>query len=70
MKAPYGSPGRHEPRTRIRPTMTHEEMGQMIGSSRETVTLPLDEVKEKEFIRLDGAALVIPNRTALEAIAA
>jgi len=55
---------------RIRPSVTHEEMAQMIGSSRETVTRLLSDLKKKEFIRLDGTTLVIRNRTALEAIAA
>ncbi len=55
---------------RIRPTLTHEEMAQMIGSSRETVTRLLSDLKKKELIRLDGTTLVIRNRTALEAIAA
>jgi CRP-like cAMP-binding protein len=50
--------------------VTHEEMAQMIGSSRETVTRLLSELKKKEFIRLDGSTLVIRNRTALEALAA
>ena len=55
---------------RIRSSLTHEEMAQMIGSSRETVTRLLSELKKKEFIRLDGTMLVIRNRTALEALAA
>jgi CRP/FNR family cyclic AMP-dependent transcriptional regulator len=55
---------------RIRATLTHEEMAQMIGSSRETVTRLLSDLKKKEFIRQDGTTLVIRNRTALEALAA
>jgi CRP/FNR family transcriptional regulator len=55
---------------RIRSSLTHEEMAQMIGSSRETVTRLLSELKKKEFIRLEGSTLVIRNRTALEALAA
>jgi len=55
---------------RIRASLTHEEMAQMIGSSRETVTRLLSDLKKKEFIRLDGSTLVIRNRTALEALAA
>ena len=39
---------------RIRASLTHEEMAQMIGSSRETVTRLLSDLKKKEFIRLDG----------------
>ena len=55
---------------RIRASMTHEEMAQMIGASRETVTRLLSELKKKELIRLEGSTLVIRNRTALEALAA
>ena len=58
------------PEIRIRATLTHEEMAQMIGSSRETVTRLLSDLKKKEFIRQDGTTLVIRNRTALEALAA
>jgi len=49
---------------------THEEMAQMIGSSRETVTRLLGEMKRRELIRQEGSTLVIPNRIALQAIAA
>jgi CRP/FNR family transcriptional regulator len=55
---------------RIRSSMTHEEIAQMIGSSRETVTRLLSELKKRELIRLEGSTLVIRNRTALEALAA
>jgi CRP/FNR family transcriptional regulator, cyclic AMP receptor protein len=61
-----------EPRNReIRvPTeFTHQEIAQMIGSSRETVTRLLSEMKRKDLIRIEGAMLVIPNRIALQAIA-
>lgn len=51
-------------------TLTHEEMAQMIGSSRETVTRLLGDLKKRELIELDGSTLVIRNRGALEALAA
>lgn len=54
---------------RIRASLTHEEMAQMIGSSRETVTRLLSDLKKKEFIRLEGSTLVIRNKTALEELA-
>ena len=54
---------------RVRPTLTHEEMAQMIGSSRETVTRLIGDLKKKELIRLEGSTLVIQNRGALEALA-
>jgi CRP/FNR family transcriptional regulator, cyclic AMP receptor protein len=57
------------PESRLRSTMTHEEMAQRIGSSRETVTRLLSDMKKRELIRLEGATLVIRNRTALEALA-
>jgi len=49
--------------------MTHEEMAQRIGASRETVTRLLTTLRRKRLIRLDGPRLVIRNRTALEALA-
>lgn len=48
--------------------MTHEEMAQRIGASRETVTRLLTTLRRKRLIRLDGPKLVIRNRTALEAL--
>jgi CRP/FNR family transcriptional regulator len=54
---------------RIHSPMTHEEMAQRIGSSRETVTRLLSDLKKKQLIRLDGPTLVIRDRIALEALA-
>jgi CRP/FNR family transcriptional regulator len=53
----------------IRCSMTHEEMGQRIGASRETVTRLLSHLRKKQLIRLDGSNLVIRDRTGLEALA-
>ncbi|MGO9126184.1 MAG: Crp/Fnr family transcriptional regulator [Terriglobales bacterium] len=67
-----GATSREKPESnevRVRPTLTHEEMAQMIGSSRETVTRLLGDLKKKELIRLDGSTLVIQDRMALEALA-
>jgi CRP/FNR family transcriptional regulator len=55
---------------RVRSTFTHEEMAQMIGTSRETVTRLLSDLKRRELIRLEGSTLVIRNRPALEALLA
>jgi CRP/FNR family cyclic AMP-dependent transcriptional regulator len=54
---------------RVARDFTHEEMAQMIGSSRETVTRLLSDLRRKELIRLEGSTLIIPNRIALQAIA-
>lgn len=68
------TPNRKEPghagEIRVRSSLTHEEMAQMIGASRETVTRLLGDLKKKDLIRLEGSTLVIRNRTALEALAA
>ena len=49
--------------------MTHEEMAQRIGASRETVTRLLSDLRKKQLIRLDGPNLVIRDRQGLEALA-
>ena len=55
--------------TLLHSAMTHEEMAQRIGSSRETVTRLLSGLRKKQLIRLDGPRLVIRDRPALEALA-
>jgi CRP/FNR family transcriptional regulator, cyclic AMP receptor protein len=62
-----------EPRNRelrVTTEFTHEEIAQMIGSSRETVTRLLGDMRRKDLIRLEGATLIIPDRIALQAVAA
>ncbi len=54
---------------RLPSAMTHEEMAQRIGSSRETVTRLLSDLRKKRLIHLEGPTLVIRDRDALEALA-
>jgi CRP/FNR family transcriptional regulator len=54
---------------RIRMGLTHEEMAQMIGASRETVTRLLSDLKRRQFITLEGSTLVIRNPSALRVLA-
>ncbi len=54
---------------RLKLTYTHEEIGQMIGISRETVTRLLADFKKKQFINLKGSTLVISDLPALKALA-
>ena len=56
------------PETHLPNPMTHEEMAQRIGSSRETVTRLLSDLRRRQLIRVDGATVVIRDRTALEAL--
>lgn len=53
----------------LRSPMTHEEMAQRIGSSRETVTRLLSDLKKRKLIRLEGSNLIIRDRVGLEALA-
>jgi CRP/FNR family transcriptional regulator len=48
--------------------MTHEEIAQMIGTSRETVTRLFAGFKKRRIIEQNGATVVIPNRVALESL--
>jgi CRP/FNR family transcriptional regulator, cyclic AMP receptor protein len=52
--------------TRITLPLTHEEIGEFIGTSRETVTRTFSELKTRHLVALKGSALTIPNRTALQ----
>ena len=48
--------------------LTHEEIGQMIGSSRETVSRLFAGFKKQRLIQQTGSTLVIPDRVALESL--
>jgi len=51
---------------RMKLALTHEEMAQLIGTSRETVTRTLSEFKKQRLLELNGSTLLIKNRAALE----
>lgn len=50
----------------LRLTLTHEEIGQLIGASRETVTRLFTDFKTRGLIRVEGATLHVPDPAALE----
>jgi CRP/FNR family transcriptional regulator len=52
--------------TRCRLSMTHEEIGEFIGASRETVTRTLSIFKNRHLVAQHGCTLTIPSRNALE----
>ena len=54
---------------RINSSLTHEELGQMICASRETVTRLLNELKRKEILSLGDNAIFVRNRSALAMLA-
>lgn len=51
---------------RCRLSLTHEEIGEFIGASRETVTRTLSVFKHRRLVSQHGATLTIPNPDALE----
>ena len=49
--------------------LTHEEMGECIGVTRETLTRAMTDLRQRRLIDLRGSALIITNRFALKAFA-
>ena len=52
--------------TRIKLPLTHEEIAEFIGTTRETVTRTLSDFKLQHLVSIQGSTLMIPNRAALE----
>jgi len=53
----------------VKLALTHEEIAQMIGTTRETVTRALARFKKQKLIEVRGATLVLRNKPALLEIA-
>jgi CRP/FNR family cyclic AMP-dependent transcriptional regulator len=51
---------------KIKLTLTHEEIAQMIGASRETVTRLLADFKKRQLLQITGSTLIIKNKAGLE----
>jgi CRP/FNR family transcriptional regulator len=54
---------------RIHCSLTHEEIGECIGMSRETVTRNLTDFKNIELVEQHGSTILIPSLRALEVYA-
>jgi CRP/FNR family transcriptional regulator len=54
--------------TQIKLPLTHEEIAEFVGTTRETVTRTLSEFKNKHLVVLQGSTLTIADRAALESI--
>lgn len=52
--------------SKITMTLTHEEIAEMIGASRETVTRLFANFKRRELIEVRGSALLIKDKSGLE----
>jgi CRP/FNR family transcriptional regulator len=64
---PVGTNG-HDGGVRLKLTYTHEEIAEMIGTSRETVSRLLKEFKDRQLITLKGSDLTILDKDRLDAI--
>ena len=53
---------------RLKVLLTHEEIAQMIGTTRETVTRLLSDFKRKKIIDVKGSTLFVLDRDNLEAL--
>jgi len=51
--------------SRLRFSLTHEEIGDFIGTSRETVTRTLSNFKNRRLVAFQGSMMTIPSRAAL-----
>jgi len=58
-----------ERESRCRLSLTHEQIGEFIGASRETVTRTLSSFKTRHLVAQHGCTLTIPSRVALESYA-
>lgn len=58
--------GKPEGETRFTLTLTHEEIGQNIGASRETVTRLFSDFKKKQLLQVKGSTVIIKSQAALE----
>jgi CRP/FNR family transcriptional regulator, cyclic AMP receptor protein len=56
--------------SRITMPLTHEEIAEFIGSTRETVTRTLSDFRNRNLVTLNGSTLTISNRAGLAAFVA
>jgi CRP/FNR family cyclic AMP-dependent transcriptional regulator len=52
--------------TQIKFPLTHQEIANFIGTTRETVTRTLSEFRSRRLVAFQGSTLMIPSRAALE----
>lgn len=59
---------KQEPQMKL--ALTHEEIAQMIGTSRETVTRLFADFRKRQILQTKGSTVVIRNKAALHSLAA
>ena len=66
LSAKNGQAAKAEPRVKLE--LTHEQIAQMIGTSRETVTRLFSDLKKRQIVQSKGKILLIRNKAALKAM--
>lgn len=51
---------------RLKVVLTHEEIAQMLGTTRETITRLLSDLRKKKIIDIKGSTVMVTDRTQLE----
>lgn len=70
IRAAHENPGQVTKGTvHARLSLTHVEIGQLMGICRETITRTLSEFRKQDIVELKSSALVIHNKLALEQLA-
>jgi CRP/FNR family transcriptional regulator, cyclic AMP receptor protein len=59
------APGNDNP-LQVKLTLTHEEIAEMIGTTRETVSRLFSDFKKRQLLQLKGATLLIRDKGALQ----
>lgn len=67
LAARYGRPG--DDHLRLDIALTHQEISDMIGATRQTVTAALNDLKRRGILEIQNHRICIPNREALERLA-
>ena len=67
LSARNGETAKAQPRMKL--ALTHDEMAQMIGTSRETVTRLFADLKKRQVVEKKGSTVRIRNKAALKALA-
>lgn len=53
-------------KAQVKLTLTHEEIAEMIGTTRETVSRLFSDFKKKQLLQVKGSTLVLRNKGSLE----
>jgi CRP/FNR family transcriptional regulator, cyclic AMP receptor protein len=66
--AKHGKSGQPDGSQQVALTFTHEEIAEMIGSSRETVTRLFADFRHKRLVEIHGSTMTIKDKSGLEKI--